>query len=131
MEEIINKLKAFFAKKKEISMAFLFGSAAANRLMAESDVDVAVWFDKKYTLKEINHLQGEIELLLHRNVDLIVLNDCRATVAWSALRGKKLIIRDYRLYLRKLLDFSNEAEDFQNFVLDFWRLRRKLRGGFS
>jgi len=127
----LEKLKEYFDGKKEISMAFLFGSAATGREISESDVDVAVWFEKEYSLKEVDELQGGIEDLLHKNVDLIVLNTARPTVAWAALRGKPLLIRNYKLYLSKMLDFSMEAEDFRGFLFDLWALRRKLRGDFA
>lgn len=125
--DIIAKLKSYFEKQTGISMAFLFGSAATAREIPESDVDVAVWFDKGYTLEAVNRMQGEIESLLHRSVDLIVLNSARPTIAWAALRGKKLLIRDYRLYFSKLVAISAEAEDMQDFILDLFRLRQKIR----
>lgn len=128
MNQTFELLKEFFAKKSEISMAFLFGSAATGRQIKESDVDVAVWFGKEYSLEEVNRLQTEIESLLHRNVDLIVLNTARPTIAWAAMRGKPLCIRDYRLYFHKLLEISTEAEDIQDFNLDLFRLREKMRG---
>ncbi len=131
MQEIVEKLKTFFEGKKEIPMAFLFGSAAAGREIPESDVDVAVWYGKEYSLQDTERLWREIETLLHRNVDLIILNQARPAIAWAAMRGKTLIIRNYRLYLRKLLDFSLEAEDFRNFIFELWTLRRKLRGEFA
>ncbi|MGB9613323.1 MAG: type VII toxin-antitoxin system MntA family adenylyltransferase antitoxin [Candidatus Margulisiibacteriota bacterium] len=131
MNGLLEILKSYFEKKSEISMAFLFGSAAGERLIPESDADVAVWFAVDYTLDDVNRLQMEIEQLLHRNVDLIVLNSARPTIAWEAIRGKPLLIRSYRLYLRKLLEFSTEAEDFTNFILDLWSWRRRLRGAFA
>ena len=131
MEDIVNQLKAFFESETAISMAFLFGSAAAGREIEESDVDVAVWFHNAPSLDNVSALQGKLESLLHRNVDLIVLNSARPTIAWEAMRGKQLLIRDYRLYLRKLLDFSLEAEDFRNFLFEMWAMRRKLRGEFA
>lgn len=131
MQEIIEKLRSFFEGEKGILMAFLFGSVASGREIPESDVDVAVWFGKEYNIHDVNKLQREIENLLHRNVDLIVLDQARPAIAWAAMRGKSLVIRDYRLYLVKLLDFSREAEDFQNFIFDLWNLRRKLRGSFA
>ncbi|PIS29918.1 nucleotidyltransferase domain-containing protein [Candidatus Saganbacteria bacterium CG08_land_8_20_14_0_20_45_16] len=131
MALIFDQLRSFFVAKEKISMAFLFGSVATGKELAESDVDVAVWFDGKYTLKEVDQLWLEIETCIHREVDLIVLNQARPTVAWAALRGKPLSIKNYRLYLNKMLDFSREAEDFQNFIFDFWNLRRKIRGALA
>lgn len=127
MEEILNKLKAFFERKEEIAMAFLFGSAARGREIPESDIDLAIWFNKEYTLEEVDKIWLEVEAILHRNVDLVVLNQARPTIAWAALRGKKIIIRDHRLYFSKLLNISREAEDMQDFILDLFHLKQKLR----
>ena len=112
-------------------MAFLFGSAAKGREIPESDVDVAVWFEKEYSLKEVDALQGGIEDLLHKNVDLIVLNSARPTIAWAAMRGKPLFIRDYRLFFSQLLEISMEAEDIQDFAIDLFQRREKARKGES
>lgn len=131
MKETIDRLKSFFETREEISMAFLFGSAAAEREISESDVDVAVWFGRDYAIEDVSKLQSEIETLLHRNADLIVLNTARPTIAWAAMRGKPLIVRDYRLFLKKLLDFSAEAEDFREFIFDLWSMRRRLRGAIA
>lgn len=127
MEEIIKKLNSFFYEKKEIIMVFLFGSSAAGREIAESDIDLAVWFGKEYTLKDINQLWREVESLLQRNVDLIILNQARPTIAWAAMRGRPLVIRDYQLFFSKLLEISMEAEDIQDFTIDLCRLREKAR----
>lgn len=129
--DMIEELERYFKDKKDISLAFLFGSTAVGREMLESDVDIAIWFKTKYDSNKTNKVWSELETLLHRNVDLIVLNQAKPGIAWTALRGKVLKMTDYRLYLTKVLDFSREAEDFQNFILNFWNLRRKLRGGFA
>lgn len=127
MDELVEKLKNYFEEKSEILMAFLFGSAAAGRLIPESDVDVAVWFAGEHTLDDVNKMQGEIEDLLHRNVDLIVLNSARPTIAWAAMRGEALVIRNYRLFLNKLVEVSMEAEDIQDFAIDLFQRREAAR----
>ncbi|WP_341853107.1 nucleotidyltransferase domain-containing protein [Thermoanaerobacter wiegelii] len=55
----------------------------------ESDIDIAVYL-KGYDEKFVYNLWNELEDLLKRDVDLVVLNIANATVAWEALRGKKL-----------------------------------------
>jgi len=108
-------------------MAFLFGSVSKNKQISESDIDVAVWLKDGYTTDEIDKLWNELELLLHKSVDLIVLNQAYPTVAWSAMRGEKIIIRDYKLFIAKMLEISTEAEDMQDFVIDLFKLREKSR----
>ncbi|MFH1826725.1 MAG: nucleotidyltransferase domain-containing protein [bacterium] len=126
---VTNRLKSFFKKNKSIEMAFLFGSVAEGRAIRESDVDVAVWFKGKYDLKTVNALESEITSLLGRNVDLIVLNQARPTIAWAAMRGIKLLIRNYPLFIRQMLAVSDEAEFMQDFVIDLFNQREKYRLG--
>lgn len=128
-EEIVEKLKDLFASKKEISMAFLFGSQATGKTTSESDIDVAVWFSKNVELNEIDRLWLEIESLLHNNVDLIILNQANPNTAWAAMRGITLKITDYRLYYSKLIEVSMEAEDMQDFAIDLYKMREKTRSG--
>lgn len=108
-------------------MAFLFGSEATKRAHGESDVDIAVWLKGPYSATEIEHLWQEVEIRAQRNVDLIVLNDARPTVAWAAMRGIPLVIKDYGFFLRHMLMVSDEAEFIQDFTLELFSLRRKLR----
>lgn len=131
MTEYISKLKSYFEKEPKVVMAFLFGSVAKGRQINESDVDLAVWLKDGYSLKDTNKIWRDAEILIGKNIDLIALNQARPTIGWAALRGEPIVIKNYRLYLRKMLEFSSEAEDFQEFVLDFWNLRKKLKGTFA
>ncbi|MBI5399867.1 nucleotidyltransferase domain-containing protein [Candidatus Saganbacteria bacterium] len=128
---ITDKLKKYFSDQNNILLAFLFGSTAAGRNSARSDVDVAVRLADGYSQTEVDKIWREIETIAQKEVDLVVLNDCRPTIAWTALRGKPLLIRNYRLYLSMITRVSAEAEDFREFVLDFWRWRKKLGGTFA
>ncbi|MBI5701306.1 DUF86 domain-containing protein [Candidatus Saganbacteria bacterium] len=112
-EEIVEKLKDLFASKKEISMAFLFGSQATGKTTSESDIDVAVWFSKNVELNEIDRLWLEIESLLHNNVDLIILNQANPNTAWAAMRGITLKITDYRLYYIDICKILLAGEDIE------------------
>ncbi|NLG83051.1 MAG: nucleotidyltransferase domain-containing protein [Firmicutes bacterium] len=121
------KLVEYFASRNDIAFAFLFGSQAKDKATGRSDVDVAVYFSPAYDLATVNGITGDLETLLQKNVDLIVLNEANASVAWAALRGIPLVIRDRAFYLQYMLDISREAEDFSEFVYDLWRLRREYR----
>ena len=119
------KLKEYFAKQKEISLAFLFGSQAKKRASQTSDFDIAIWAKESFSRDKRNRVWQEIETLLGKNVDLVLLNEARPTVAWAAMRGERLLIRDFGLYLRLFLRVSREAEDIQDFMLDFWKLKKR------
>lgn len=126
--DLVVVLKKYFSSRSDVRLAFLFGSAARGRLSRESDVDIAVYFEDGYSLNSKNALWRDLERLLDREVDLLVLNKDNPTLAWSALRGVPLLIRDYTFYLEYMLQVSREAEDFQDFIIDLWKMRTALRG---
>ncbi|MDI6731566.1 MAG: nucleotidyltransferase domain-containing protein [Candidatus Margulisbacteria bacterium] len=125
MDKNIQVLKKFFDNQKEVILAFLFGSQFSGRKKENSDFDIAVWFKDEPSIDQVNTLWGELIKLLHKEVDLVVLNSARPTVAWAALRGQKLLIRDFRLFLKLFLDVSREAEDIQDFTLGLWNLKKR------
>lgn len=59
----------------------------------------------------------------------IILNEARPHIGWKAIRGKPLIMKDRRLHLKLVLELSREAEDLQEFVIDLWRWRERIRSG--
>src|SRR4030067_3511917 len=69
-----------------------------------------------------------IERLLKRNVDLIVLNRARSSIAASAINGMPIIIKDRGLYLDFMLRITREAEDFRETVEDYWKTKRAIYG---
>ncbi|HHV75046.1 type VII toxin-antitoxin system MntA family adenylyltransferase antitoxin [Thermoanaerobacterium butyriciformans] len=119
-------LKEFFKDREDIIMAFLFGSVAKGKSMKESDIDIAVYF-KNYDEKLVFELWNDLEDLLKKDVDLVVLNIANATIAWEALRGKKIVVNDENFYLNYMLNVSMEAEDFREVVLDIYKIRQERR----
>lgn len=119
-------LKEFFKDREDIIMAFLFGSVAKGKSMKESDIDIAVYF-KNYDEKLVFKLWNDLEDLLKKDVDLVVLNIANATIAWEALRGEKIVVNDENFYLNYMLNVSMEAEDFREVVLDIYKIRQERR----
>lgn len=123
---IIQKLRQYYALQEEVLLAFLFGSWDKNRTLYESDVDVAIWLRDPYTKEEMNRIWRDLENLLQVPVDLLLLNQASPTIAWAALRGTPLLIRDQGFYLEYMLETSREAEDFQDFLFDLWQWRERI-----
>lgn len=127
-------IKGYFEKRDDVIMAFMFGSYARAISHRESDVDIAIYlrpksgyleweeFDIKYEAED--EIWLDIERLLRRNVDLIILNRARSTIAQSAINGIPIIIKDRGLYLDFMLRVTSEAEDFRDTLEDYWRIKQ-------
>lgn len=103
-DRILRVLKKYFRKRDDIAFAFLFGSSAQGRVRREGDIDVAVYFwpetgvewenvRKRYGGE--NRVGLDLEKLLKKEVDLIVLNRARAVLADEVIRkGKPIVVKD-------------------------------------
>lgn len=134
-EEKIQRLKEYFQKRDDIVMAFLFGSQAKERAHASSDWDIAVYFKpsdgqvereavhKEY--KEEHRVWSDVEEIVRREVDLLILNRVAASIADTAIQGEPLVIKDRKLWLEFMLIVSREAEDFRRTAKEYaeiyWR----------
>jgi len=123
-EQVRQILAPYFANRLNVRMAFLFGSVERGVASTESDVDVAVYLEEEGAE---GTLWADIERLVGREVDLVVLNRAPALIAWSAIRGTPLLIRDRGFFLDYFLEISEEAESLAEFNLDFWKLRDRAR----
>lgn len=123
----IDVLKKFFNKRNDIAFAFLYGSQAKKKGTKLSDVDIAVYFypknrhpiefEEEIYYENEDKIWLELEQLLRKEVELLVLNRAPATIAASALRGIPLVIHDWGLYLDFMEVATEEAEDFMNLVI--------------
>jgi len=124
---LIENLKEYFSQREDIAFAFLYGSQAkgyANRL---SDVDIAVYFyplerhpvefEKEVFYDGENEIWGDLQRLLKKEVELLVLNRVSASIAASAIRGVPLVIKDWGLYLDFMEVIISEAIDFNEFII--------------
>ena len=125
--DFIEQLKIYFQSAEAVLFAFLFGSHATGKVYKESDVDVAVYLQEGCSLSSVKKIWSDIEDIVKKDVDLIVLNTAPPLIAQAALRGKPLIIKDYTRYLKYLLETSGEAEDFSIFIQDMWQWREKIK----
>ncbi|MEW6376157.1 MAG: nucleotidyltransferase domain-containing protein [Thermodesulfobacteriota bacterium] len=124
---MVEKLKGYFESREDIYFAFLFGSHVMGKTFRESDIDVAIYFKDGYSFNSIKKIWGELEEILGKDLDLVVLNTAPPLIGYTAIRGKSIAINDYRVYLDYMLSVSQESEDFREFVMDMWRLRERFR----
>jgi predicted nucleotidyltransferase len=119
-ETKVQILRDYFCKRDDVAFAFLFGSAAKGRIRKEGDVDIAVYFipgkeiewevlNKRYEGE--NRIGLDVERLLNKDVDLIVLNRAAAVLADEIIRrGKAIMIKDRSIFWDFLCIVSDEAE---------------------
>jgi predicted nucleotidyltransferase len=136
MNDIAENLKKYFSGRNDIVFAFLYGSQAKGRANRLSDVDVAVYFyprerrpiecEQEVFYDAENEIWGDLEKLLKKEVELLVLNRAPATVAASALRGLAIVINDWDIYLDFMLVATDIAEDFTELVINDYQQRNNI-----
>ena len=124
--DICHKLKKYFDKKDNIAFAFLFGSFSKNKERNSSDIDIAIYFfpdgndidfeSEKY-FEEEDVIWSELEDILKKEIDLVVLNRAPATVAFNAIRGFEIINKDYDLFYRFFNYSMFESIDYNEMIL--------------
>jgi len=133
-QKMLESLKTYFEGRDDIAFAFLFGSAARGRVRREGDVDIAVYFKPEKeveweafnkTYEGENRIALDLERLLKKEVDLLVLNRARAVIADEIIRkGKPVIIRDRGFFLDFLCIVSDEAEYVRNWLITSYKEKR-------
>ncbi len=88
------RIVQYFAAREGIAAVYLFGSTADGTARQDSDIDVAVLFDG-IPARTLNGprftIEGELEAVLGRQVDLVVLNDAPVDLAIRVLRRGQLL----------------------------------------
>ena len=97
MEEREDKLAKFFAREREVKLAYLFGSVVEEKTGGLSDVDVGVYLDDSLTGEERFKLQLELiagltSLLGTEKIDLIVMNDAPTALNFEIIKSNRLLL---------------------------------------
>jgi uncharacterized protein len=132
-------LKGYLATRQEVAFSFLYGSQAKGTATKRSDVDVAVYFyprerhpveiEEEVFYPAESELWGDLERILRKEVELLVLNRVPATVAVSAMKGVPLLIRDWNLYLDFFVNITDIAEEFAEFIISEYKERAGIGKG--
>jgi uncharacterized protein len=132
----LQALQSYFEAREEVSFAFLYGSYAKGYATKRSDVDIAVYFyprrrhpielEDDVFYESEGEIWGDLERVLKKEVELLVLNRVPATVAANAIKGVRLIIKDWDLFLDFLEVATDVAEDFTEFIINEYREREGL-----
>lgn len=128
---MLNKLKEYFEKRDDIAFAYLFGSAANGKIRKEGDIDIAIYFlpDNNEVEWEMHgkdfpeeaRIGLELERLLNKDIDLVILNRARPIIADEILRkGTMISNKDVGIFLEFLCIVTDEAEYMREFINDYY-----------
>ncbi len=130
---LVSKLKKYFSTRNDVAFAFLYGSQAKANAIKLSDVDVAVYFypkarhpieyEEEVFYDSEDEIWGELEKIVTREVELLVLNRAPAHIAATAIRGTPLVIHDRGFYIDFQEVITHVAEDFREFVIRDYKER--------
>lgn len=94
--QVENVLVPFFKTRPEVTFAYLFGSVARGTAGKLSDIDIAIFIDPS-RLPPVGSFgyQSEIivdlQALLQRDVDVVILNDASTMIRFQVLKHGKLV----------------------------------------
>jgi len=113
MEEIQQTIKEALSSEDSIRLCILYGSAASGRLHKESDIDIAIAGDVKFSRDYLVDLQLALSRKLGYEVDIVDMKNLEGLILSEILRkGKVLIKKDTRLYaefIKKVIYFNEDV----------------------
>ncbi len=114
-------------------MSFIFGSFIKGREHEGSDVDIAVYLKPERNILEIEEpvyytcedkIWCDLERILKKEVDLIILNRAPVNICDMAVReGKPILVKDRKTFLRYMVAVSSLAVEYREFVKSYWKLK--------
>jgi predicted nucleotidyltransferase len=90
-EEQARRAARQLAADPRIRVVYLFGSAARAGRVPPRDLDLAVLAQPALRLRELLHIQGELQQQLGVPVDLISLNDAPIVLAHEVVEGGRCL----------------------------------------
>lgn len=112
-------LEEALASEPDVAFAYLFGSVAKGRTRQASDVDVAVFFcgpeaSPSDRLDRALDLEGQLEVVLKRTVQVVVLNDAPLDLRFNVLNhGIPLEAHDPAERARFFVDTGRQYYDME------------------
>lgn len=111
---LIEKIVHFASSRGDIEAVYLFGSAAANRLTPESDIDLGILFERKFSGIELLQFQQEISDALGGQADVVNLDEASPILRMEVLKsGRRVFARDMTRVHRFFVKTINEYDDLK------------------
>lgn len=128
--QIRRKLDLFTSTHQEIACAYLFGSATGSRFSDTSDIDLGLASNRPLSADEKARLKEELEDSLHRDIDLVDLQQATGSILNQALHGICILCRNttvrYQIMRRHIYD-QEDMQPLRNRIM----LQRRLRFAYG
>lgn len=115
-QQLISRLRRFFADREEVKAVYLFGSAAVGRTGADSDVDLGLLFAQRFEpgFPYLGRLRTDLEHELKGAVDVVDLGRASPILRMQVLRKGVLVLdRDGKTANRFFVRTLNEYFDLK------------------
>ncbi len=88
-------IRRLLEERRDVRIAYLFGSAVRGEERPSSDLDVAVLCRPRPQPRELDRLTAELQEAAHRRVDLVVLDSAPPLLSHEVIAtGRLLVCRD-------------------------------------
>jgi uncharacterized protein len=122
--DIFQAVSSALACEASLKVAIVYGSAARGMMRRESDVDVAVLFEKPLGVNDRLALWERLTAATRREIDLVDLYSLGGEILHQVLtKGRVVVKNDEQAYYRLLQRMVYNAEDFMPQVRQVLRQR--------
>lgn len=133
LENLTRNLKDFFQNQEEVLFCYLFGSFAYRNFSSKSDIDVAVYLDKRKCrdlFKKRLNLIAAISKSLKKETDIIILNDLTSVFFEYVIlkEGKLIFERDKEKRIEFEMKTLNQYFDFKPIMERYNQRMLSLKG---
>ena len=113
LRSLKENLEKFSVQQENFLLVFLFGSFARGFGTDESDVDVAIMFEKVPDFYELGDLKDQLSRCAGKEVDILTLNTASPIIRMQVLRYGLLVKRDKRTYNDFFVSTFNQYIDLK------------------
>lgn len=115
--DIIKKCKSILIEYEDIIFAYIFGSYAQGKMRTDSDIDIAIYLEKKMDIETYLEIKMHLSEACKREVDLIVLNDITPLLKYQIYKNNILLFtRDKAIETRYKVKTLFEYSDMKSYL---------------
>lgn len=89
--DIIKKCKNILMVYEDIAFAYIFGSYVQGNTRADSDIDIAIYLEKKVDIDVYLEIKMHLSEICKREIDLIILNNATPLLKYEIYKNNILL----------------------------------------